>query len=114
MPRNYSLVAGADFQPFTFEDYARPYMMYREAYKEAEDKYAELEELSSIWDMRLDNAGDEGLKERFNTFKGELEKQAGIIASEGLNPSTKRMLSKLRGQYLGTFAPIEEAYNINK
>lgn len=112
--RNYSLISGADFQPFTFEDYSRPYQMYKEAYKEAEDAYGELEELSSVWDMKLTNPEDAPLKQQLDAYKDLLASEAGTIATEGLNPLTKRNLSKLKGKYLSTFAPLEEAYNTNK
>lgn len=111
---NYNLVIDSTFKPYSFDELVKPYQIYGEAYRNVEDKYAELEELSSVWDMRLDNIGDEALKEQFNAFKQDLETQAAALASEGLTQGTRNALSKLRGKYIGTFAPMEEAYNINK
>ena len=107
---NYSLVMNSKFQPFSFERYIQPLQIYGQAYREQEDALAELDTKASIWDGMANEQTDPIAHAQYKKYADDLKAQATLIATEGLNPSSRQAMLNLRGRYAKEIVPIEQAY----
>lgn len=107
---NYSLVVNSKFQPFSFERYIQPYQMYGEAYKELENQYGELATKASVWEEMANAQTDPYAYKMYKTYANDLEEQAGQLAREGLNATSRRNMLNMRTRYSKEITPIEQAY----
>ena len=107
---NYELVVNSKFQPFSFERYIQPYQIYGAAYKELENQYGELATKASIWEEMANEQTDPYAYKMYKTYANDLEKQAGQLAREGLNATSRRAMLNMRARYSKEITPIEQAY----
>lgn len=107
---NYSLVMNSKFQPFSFERYIQPLQIYGQAYREQEDALAELDTKASIWEGMANEQTDPIAHAQYKKYADDLKAQATLIATEGLNPSSRQAMLNLRGRYAKEIVPIEQAY----
>ena len=106
---NY-LVINSKFQPFSFERYLQPYQIYGEAYKEIENQYEELATKANIWDEMANKQTDPYAYNMYKTYSNDLEKQADQLAREGLTPTSRQNMLKMKQRYSSDIIPIEQAY----
>lgn len=106
---NYSLVIGSKFQPFSFERYLQPLQIYGQAYKEQEDALADLATKASIWDGLTE--GSVKAHDTYQAYAQALEDEASRLATEGLNPASRRAMLNMRSRYAKEITPIEIAFN---
>ena len=109
---NYSLVIGSKFKPFSFERYLQPLQIYGQAYKEQEDALADLATKSSIWDGLTE--GSDKAHATYQAYAKALEDEASRLATEGLNPTSRRAMLNMRSRYARDITPIENAWNTRK
>ena len=107
---NYSLIVNSKFQPFSFERYIQPYQMYGAAYKELENQYGELATKASVWEEMANEQTDPYAYKMYKTYANDLEEQAGQLAREGLNATSRRDMLNMRTRYSKEITPIEQAY----
>lgn len=111
---NYSLVIDSKFKPFSFERYIQPYQIYGQAYRELEDVYGELDAQASIWDKRANESTDPKAHALYKRYADDLKAQAGALATEGLNPTSRQAMLNMRSRYAKEIVPIKEAYDRRK
>ena len=107
---NYSLVVGSEFKPFSFERYLEPYKLYAQAYREVEDAYTDLETKSNIWDKLANEATDPKAHSIYKKYSDDLKEQAGILAKNGLSPTSRQAMLNMKKRYTQDITPIENAW----
>lgn len=107
---NFSLVVNSKFQPFSFERYIQPYQIYGQAYREVEDALGELDTKASIWEEMANQQTDPYAYKMYKNYANDLENQAGQLAREGLNATSRRSMLNMRARYSKEITPIEQAY----
>lgn len=107
---NFSLVVNSKFNPFSFERYIQPYQIYGQAYREVEDTLGELDTKASVWEEMANEQTDPYAYKMYKTYANDLEEQAGQLAREGLNASSRRNMLNMRARYSKEITPIEVAY----
>ena len=107
---NFSLVVNSKFNPFSFERYIQPYQIYGQAYREVENTLGELDTKASVWEEMANEQTDPYAYKMYKTYANDLEKQAGQLAREGLNATSRRDMLNMRARYSKEITPIEQAY----
>lgn len=107
---NYYLVADSRYKPFTYQELLAPVLAAEEAHRELENAYSELDANSSLWDNMIDRTTDDNLYDIYKNYRDELQQGAEQLAKEGLNPSSRSSLLKLKAKYNQVIKPLEIAY----
>lgn len=107
---NYNLVAQSMFEPFSYERYLQPLAVYGEAYGEQEDALAELEANASVWEGMVNQEHDPVAYQQYMNYSNALQQQVETLASQGLTPSSRKEMLRLRSRYAKDITPIETAY----
>lgn len=108
---NYGLVVTPTYNPMSFEEYAKPFQLYSEAYNKMADAYDQLELEAGQWEKLRDNAQDQEQWNIANKYLTDLRDAAEDLATNGLNLNTRGKVSNLRGRYSKEILPITEAWN---
>lgn len=111
---NYSLVANSTFKAKDFDEMIKPYMMYTADYNAQEEALSELATKADIWQGLANEQTDPVAYAQYTNYANALKDQAAIIASSGLNPTSRQTLLDLKRRYASEIAPIETAYNTRK
>ena len=111
---NFSLVVNSKFNPFSFERYIQPYQIYGQAYREVENTLGELDTKASIWEEMANEQTDPYAYKMYKTYANDLEEQAGQLAREGLNATSRRDMLNMRARYSKEITPIEQAYALRQ
>lgn len=107
---NFILNSTARFRPFSFQEMLAPVSIYTKAYNEVEDGIAELATKANVWEGLANEQTDKKTHAKYKSFADELNKQAELLAKEGLNPSSRQNLLKMKQRYSSDIVPIENAY----
>lgn len=107
---NYSLVIDSKFSPFTFQELLQPALMATQAHQELENQYGELAAKANIWEEMANEQTDPYAYQMYKKFLDDLKKQADILASQGLTPTSRKALVAMKNRYSSEIAPIETAY----
>lgn len=111
---NYSLVADSSFKAKSFDELIKPYLMYTSEYNAQEEALSELATKADIWQGLANAQTDPVAYAQYTNYANALKDQAAIIASSGLNPTSRQTLLNLKRRYASEIAPIETAYNTRK
>lgn len=111
---NYNLVVNSTFKPFTYEDYIKPYEAYGKAYREVEDALSELDTKASIWEGMANKETDPEAYATYSKYAEDLRNQADILATKGLNGTSRKSMLDMKKRYNSDIVPIENAYNTRK
>lgn len=111
---NYSLVANSTFKAKDFDEMIKPYMMYTADYNAQEEALSELANKADIWQGLANEQTDPVAYAQYTNYANALKDQAAIIASGGLNPTSRQTLLNLKRRYASEITPIETAYNTRK
>lgn len=106
---NILITSNAKFQPFSFERYIQPYQLYNEAYKEEADAYDNLSAQAETLRQRALSEPDAEWSRSLLDYADSLQNQAYTMAREGMTPSTRSSLRKLKSQYGTTVVPVQNA-----
>ena len=109
---NYSLVFGSKFRPFEYQEMLAPVLLATQAHQQLEESYADLATKSSIWDGLTE--GSDKAHATYQAYAKALEDEAGRLATEGLNPASRRAMLNMRSRYARDITPIENAWNTRK
>lgn len=104
------ITLNSQFNPFSFDDYIKPYQIYGEAYKEMENQYDDLSSKATILENLANSAIDQREYQQYKSFADDLRGQANQLATQGLSPSLKRELMTMRNRYKQDISPMETAY----
>lgn len=107
---NYSLIVGSKFSPFTYEELLKAPTMATKAHQELESGLSDLATKASIWEEIADEQSDPYAYSLYKNYAKELSKQAEFLASNGLTPESRGVLSKMKSRYSSEITPIENAY----
>ena len=107
---NYSLVIGSQFKPFSYSEMLQPVLMATQAHQELENQYGELATKASVWEEMANEQTDPYAYKMYKTYANDLEEQAGQLAREGLNATSRRDMLNMRARYSKEITPIEQAY----
>lgn len=107
---NYIITSGAKYDPFTYSELAAPLISITNTRNELEDAYGELEAKASVWERLKDNPQDANVYNQYKKFTDDLRAQADALMREGLTPTSRRDLSKMKARYVAELNPIEEAW----
>ena len=111
---NYNLVVNSTFKPFTYEDYIKPYEAYGKAYREVEDALSELDTKASVWEGMANKETDPEAYATYSKYAEDLRNQADILATKGLNGTSRKSMLDMKKRYNSDIVPIENAYNTRK
>ena len=105
---NYQYVIDSTFQPFSFDEMLKPWVMYSNAYEKAEEEYNKLSAMERFKDL-VAREGEEDAAKIYNAYADEYNKQYKDFAENGLNIGNRRALTNLRRRYKGEIGALEEA-----
>ena len=111
---NYNLVVNSTFKPFTYEDYIKPYEAYGKAYREVEDALSELDTKASVWEGMANKETDPEAYATYSKYAEDLRNQADMLATKGLNGTSRKSMLDMKKRYNSDIVPIENAYNTRK
>jgi hypothetical protein len=107
---NYSLVINSRFSPFSYQEMLAPTLMATQAHQALEDQYGELSTKASVWEEMANEQTDPYAYKMYKTYANDLEEQAGQLAREGLNATSRRDMLNMKARYSKEITPIEQAY----
>jgi hypothetical protein len=84
--------------------------MATKAHQELESGLSDLATKASIWEEIADEQSDPYAYSLYKNYAKELSKQAEFLASNGLTPESRGVLSKMKSRYSSEITPIENAY----
>ena len=108
MAGNY-IVIGSKFKPFSYEELVRPYEKYGAAYKEQESLYSNLESQTGTIANKINQQLDKDSYVQYKTYENDLNKQAELLAKQGLNTASRKDLLNMRSRYAKEINPIEQS-----
>lgn len=111
---NLYISADTKYDPMSFEDFARPYMMYKQEFDKQQDALGELDTKASVWEGMADKEKDPVAYAKYKAYADNLREAAHSLATEGLSAGSRSRLMALRGDYSSRITPIENAYNRKK
>lgn len=106
---NYDLVINSTFQPFSFEQYIRPYQLYEQAYKEQETYLDALNQGANSYKSRAEKEKDAKWAQKYLEYAQDFEEAADRMSKEGLSASTRGSIRGLKTRYFDTVIPVEKA-----
>ena len=102
---DYSLVVNSQFQPFSYQEMLAPVLMATQAQQDIENQYSMLDsDANTIQQRALTDSNSEWAK-RYNTYTKQLEDSAADLAANGLTPSSRSTLLKLKRDYSSNVNP---------
>lgn len=108
---NYSLVANTQFKARNFDDMIRPYAMYTQEYRAQEDAIADLAAKADVLAGLANEQTDPIAYQKYKSFESDLNRQSDILLKQGLTPSLRASLQRMRKRYATEIDPIKNAYN---
>ena len=106
---NYDLVINSTFQPFSFEQYIRPYQLYEQAYEEQEAYLDALNQGANSYKSRAEKEKDAKWAQKYLEYAQDFEEAADRMSKEGLSASTRGSIRGLKTRYFDTVIPVEKA-----
>lgn len=98
------------FQPFTYDELAKPIMQTVEAHNAAQDAYDQLSmETSALGRYITDNPGDVEAKRMYDSYLARLNSLQDNLWNNGYNASTRRDLAVARAGYAGDITRLQSA-----
>lgn len=98
------------FRPFSYEEMVKPLQAYTNEYNAIEQGIGDLSTKASVFDKLANEQDDPEAYNLYKSYADELTNQAGILASQGLTPDSRRSLNALRTRYSTDIVPLEQAY----
>lgn len=107
---NYNFVIDSHFKPFSFQEMVAPYMIYKDAYEKAEEKYHSMVDRANVFKY-LSETLPEKSKARmiYEGFAKDLEEKTRDFLENGLTMGTRSSLTSLRGRIQGEIGQLEKA-----
>lgn len=104
------IITGSKFNPFTFQELIQPVQIAEQNYREVEDAYTDLLSKASVWEGMANSQTDPRAYARYQKFSDDLNTQIDRLVKEGLTPSSRQDIMRMRGRYSKEILPIEQAY----
>ena len=111
---NYGLVVTPQYNPMSYEQYAKPFEDYAKVYNQMADTYDALEMEANQWEKLAQNAKDAPQYQQYKRYADDLRNAASDLADNGLSVKTRGTLSRLRKRYANEIKPIADAYALRE
>ncbi len=109
MPK-FIVTSGSYFQPFTYDELAKPIMQTVEAHNAAQDVYDQLGmETSALGRYISDNPGDSDAKIMYDNYLSRLNSLQENLWNNGYNAATRRDLASARAGYANDITRLQAA-----
>lgn len=109
---NYNLVIGSQFEPFSFERYLQPSMVYDKAYTDTENAMVDLQNKSDFFKNIADKNTASKSYNIYNNYSSQLGDLVNQLGSSGLSPQLRQGLMNMKKRYQGEIGALETAYKI--
>lgn len=106
---NY-ITINSKFKPFSYAEMLAPVQASTEAHQAVENEYADLATKSSVWEELANEQSDPYAYSLYKSYSKDLEEQANLLAKEGLTPTSRQSMLKMKQRYSKDIIPIEQAY----
>ena len=98
MPK-YLVTGDSYYQPFTYEEIAKPLLQETEAMNAVNDEYDKLSADASLLDRYIDETNDPRARKIYDDYMSRLKALQENLWGYGLNSQTRRYLSEARAGY---------------
>lgn len=102
------------FDPYSFDELLKPYLMYRDAYKEQEAAADKLESDAATLASAISKTYDPNAYQTYNLYLDRVRQAADDLATNGLTLNSRRAITSLGRDYNSSIVPIQAAYNRRK
>ena len=109
MASNYS-VYGAKFNPFTYEEIARPLIEQTKEHNLISEELTKLQVQADVWKNRADEQKDPEAYNQYMKYANDLQAAANDLAMNGLSRSTRPVLMNMYRRYASEIVPLQDAY----
>ena len=103
------LTNNARFNPYTFDEMLKPLAMAADAYNTVQSGIEELGAKADLMKMYANEVPDSKTANMYNSYANDLEKQASMLAKNGLTPASRQGLLNMKRRYNSEVVPIETA-----
>ena len=103
------LTNNAKFRPYSFDEMLKPLAMATQEYNAIEEGIAELGSKADLMRMYANEEPNSKVANMYNTYANDLDKQAELLAKQGLSPASRGSLLGLKRRYSSEIIPIETA-----
>lgn len=103
------LTNNARFNPYTFDEMLKPLAMAADAYNTVQSGIEELGAKADLMKMYANEVPDSKTANMYNSYAKDLEKQASMLAKNGLTPASRQGLLNMKRRYNSEVVPIETA-----
>ena len=107
---NYGLVVTPQYNPMSYEQYAKPFEDYAKVYNQMADAYDALEMEANQWEKLATDSKNAPYYKIYKQYANDLRSAASDLADNGLSMKTRGALSRLRKRYANEIKPIADAY----
>ena len=107
---NYNLVIDSTFTPFTYEQYLKPFLEYKEAYQDMENKVSALQEQADTLEILANNSQDADVYNQYKAYSDQLHNMANELSTKGLSPNSRSSYLGMKARYSKEIIPIQNAY----
>ena len=111
---NYGLVVTPQYNPMSYEQYAKPFEQYSQVYNQMADDYDTLEMEANQWEKLANSDIDAPQYQQYKRYANDLRDAANALVEHGLNPKTRGIVSQMRKRYAGEIKPISDAYALRE
>lgn len=101
---------GARFKPMSYAEMIAPVQGANQEFRAQQDELDKLNQASSVWENMANKETDPLAYQKYTNFSNTLKQQADILATQGLTPNSRKVISQMKGQYQAEILPIEQAY----
>ena len=107
---NYSLIINSRYKPFSYQELLAPALMATQAHQDIETQYADLDTRASVWENMTNEQTDPYAYKMYKRYSDDLRNAADQLAQNGLSPTSRQNMLKLKARYSQEITPIEQAY----
>lgn len=107
---NYSLVAGAQFRPFSYQELMAPIVRMNEVQGQLEEQYDALSAQADVLEAMGKNDRDKGVYNQYKAFSDALRAEADNLYRNGLTSDSRLRLSEMKRRYSKEIVPILNAW----
>lgn len=97
------------YKPFTFQELATPYMLYKDAYDKQEQKLEDLYDKASAYSDLDDLPEDSKARKIYDNYINSLNKANQDFASNGLTMNNRGLYNDIRRRYQGEIGRLARA-----
>lgn len=98
-----------NFRPFSYQEMLAPVLMATQAHQAVEEAYGELESQANAIGSLINSTNDPIAYSRYKAIEDSIRAQADALARSGLNPSSRKQLLDIKGNYNKNIVPINRA-----